>query len=83
MDVMDYLRITPLLNKCPHCGHGQVGTNDSTSEFHGALLIEDNLFTRKCRCGFEITIDSKDGTSKKILKVKINEELKRFKEHQS
>lgn len=83
MDVMDYLRITPFLNNCPHCGHGQVGTNDSTGEFHGALLIEDNLFTRKCKCGFKITIDSNESTSKKDVKVKINDELKRFRESES
>lgn len=80
MNAMDYLRIAPYLNDCPNCGYGNVGTDEKTGEFHGALIVEDNLFTRKCRCGFEVTVDSNKGTTRKAIKEQINIPLECFKE---
>jgi hypothetical protein len=82
MNAMDYLRIAPFLNDCPNCGYDSVGTNETTGEYHGALLVEENLFTRKCRCGFEVTIDSNIGTENKIINEQINDALELFKEKQ-
>lgn len=78
MDVMDYLKIAPFLNNCPNCGYGSVGTNESTGEFHGALDVNENLFTRKCRCGFEVTVDSNKGTTKKKIKTQIDTALEKL-----
>lgn len=79
MNAMDYLRIAPFLNDCPNCGYDNVGTNEKIGEFHGALNVEDNLFTRKCRCGFEVTVDSNKGTTKKVIKKQIDDALEQFK----
>jgi hypothetical protein len=78
MNAMDYLRIAPFLNDCPNCKYGNVGT-DKTGEFHGALNVDDNLFTRKCRCGFEVTVDSNKGTTKKVIQYQIDQVLEKFK----
>jgi hypothetical protein len=50
---MGTLRALELLKKyadCPDCGSDKVGNGA------GTLEIEDNTFTRTCKCGFEITI---------------------------
>lgn len=36
---------------CPNCGNDKVGNGQ------GKLIIEDDTFTRECRCGFNITVD--------------------------
>lgn len=78
MNVNDYLRIAPFINDCPSCGYGNVGTDDNTGEYHGALGVNENLFTRKCRCGFEITIDANKSTTKSKLKKAISDALEAF-----
>lgn len=78
MNVQDYLRIAPFINDCPKCGYGNVGTDEKTGEFHGALNVDDNLFTRKCRCGFEVTIDANVGTTKTKIKKQIDLALSNF-----
>ena len=45
---------TKILNKyvkCPMCGHDKLGNG------HGALIIEDEVLERSCRCGFIIRIN--------------------------
>lgn len=79
MNAMDYLRIAPFLNDCPNCKYGNVGTDENTGEFHGALNVDDNLFTRKCRCGFEVTVDSNKGTTNKVIQSQIDQALEKFK----
>lgn len=79
MNSIDLVRIAPFLKDCPNCSYGNVGTNEKTGEYHGALNIDDNFFTRKCRCGFEITIDANKGTSKKIIKSQIDNALDSFR----
>lgn len=78
MNINDYLRIAPFINDCPNCNNGNVGTDDATGEFHGALNVDDNLFTRKCRCGFEVTIDANNGTSRNKIKKQIEKALTEF-----
>lgn len=39
---------------CPECGNDKVGGQPS----QGALIIiEDEVFTRKCKCGWSVTVD--------------------------
>lgn len=78
MNIQHYLRISTFVNDCPNCGYDRVGTEDATDEFHGALIVDDNLFTRKCRCGFEITIDANNGTTKTKIKKQIDAALMEF-----
>lgn len=39
--------------KCPECGNEKVGGEPS----EGALIIEDHVFTRSCKCGWSVTVD--------------------------
>lgn len=78
MDVNSYLSIAKLLNDCPNCNYNMIGTNETTGEFHGALNVNENLFTRKCRCGFEVTVDSDKGITKKVIKSQIDKVLEQF-----
>lgn len=80
MNAQHFLRISVFVNDCPNCGCDKVGTDDITGEVQGDLIVDDNLFTRKCRCGFEVTIDANDGTTKTIIKKQINAALEKFKE---
>lgn len=46
-----------LLNKygtCPDCGSTTIGSAQ------GAIIIEEETFTRKCSCGFKATVDEND-----------------------
>ena len=45
------LAIMPKYNDCPKCGSDKVGNGE------GAIIVEDDTYTRKCKCGFEITVD--------------------------
>ena len=79
MNAIDIFTIAPFLNDCPQCGHGKVGTNEKTKEFHGTLDVGDTLYTRTCRCGFEVTIDTNDGVTKESVQKKIEEALEAYK----
>lgn len=39
--------------KCPECGNDRVGGEPS----QGSLIIEDEFFTRGCKCGWSVTVD--------------------------
>lgn len=41
----------PKYEKCPDCGNDKVGNGQ------GAIIVEDDTYTRKCKCGFKITVD--------------------------
>lgn len=52
---MNFNIVTKILNKyveCPICGHDKLGKG------HGALIIEDEVFERSCRCGFIVRINN-------------------------
>jgi hypothetical protein len=38
---------------CPECGNNNIGGEPS----QGALIIEDEVFTRSCKCGWKVVID--------------------------
>ncbi|HJF32800.1 MAG TPA: DUF3797 domain-containing protein [Sporosarcina psychrophila] len=38
---------------CPECGNDKVGGEPS----QGALIIEDEVFTRSCKCGWKLVVD--------------------------
>lgn len=47
---------TELIKKygvCQECGNDKVGGNPS----QGALILEDEVFTRSCKCGWSVTVD--------------------------
>ena len=79
MNSMDFLRIAPFINDCPACGEPNVGTDENGFQ-KGTYIMDDNLFTRTCHCGFGITIDPKNGTSRHILKKTVDKAVKEFRE---
>lgn len=38
---------------CLECGNGKVGGNPS----QGSLIVEDEIFTRGCQCGWKVIVD--------------------------
>lgn len=53
---MNIQESTFLMNKygvCPECGNDKVGGKPS----QGALIIEDEIFIRKCKCGWSVKVD--------------------------
>lgn len=51
MNAFKLLAIMPKYEKCPDCGNDKVGNGQ------GAIIVEDDTYTRKCKCGFKITVD--------------------------
>ncbi|WP_145413462.1 DUF3797 domain-containing protein [Paenibacillus xylanexedens] len=52
---MNALKAIQLMNKyskCKKCGNDKVGGDE------GVLSVEDNIFIRSCKCGWEIEIDT-------------------------
>lgn len=41
--------------RCTECGNDRVGGTPS----EGALIIEDDVFTRSCKCGWSVTVDKR------------------------
>lgn len=54
---MDFDTVIKLMEKysdCPKCGNEYIGNGQ------GGIVVEENTFTRWCRCGFDITINKDD-----------------------
>lgn len=51
MDVIKLLLIMKKYEDCPKCGSGTIGNGE------GGIIIEDETYTRTCKCGFHITVD--------------------------
>ena len=73
MNAYDLLKIAPFVNNCPNCKSDKIGNGE------GSLKVDDNTFTRTCKCGFEITIDSNNSTSKAVVKKTVEDALSKFK----
>ena len=39
---------------CPECGNGYIANGE------GKLIIEDDMFYRSCKCGWEVKIQEKE-----------------------
>lgn len=51
---MNPFKLMPLMSKyekCPECGSDRIGNGQ------GGIIVEDNTFTRTCKCGFKITVN--------------------------
>jgi iron(III) transport system ATP-binding protein len=51
---MNAFKTIDLMSKysdCPNCGNSLIGNGE------GKLIVEDDTFTRECKCGFKITLD--------------------------
>ena len=72
MNVMDYLRVAPLINDCPNCKNGIVGNGE------GTLIVDENIVERTCKCGFNFKYDVNNGTGKAKVKKAIDEVLNKM-----
>lgn len=69
---MNVLKVMPLLKKyekCPICGSSTIGNGQ------GGIIIENNNYTRTCKCGFFIKVNENG----KVL-VSVNMLMKKFDE---
>lgn len=53
MNIHESSELMKKYNNCQECGSDRIGGNPS----QGTLIIEDEIFTRSCKCGWEIVID--------------------------
>ncbi|WP_115774247.1 DUF3797 domain-containing protein [Oceanobacillus arenosus] len=53
MNVYESMELTKKYGVCPECGNDKVGGEPS----QGALIIQDEVFTRSCKCGWKVVID--------------------------
>jgi iron(III) transport system ATP-binding protein len=54
MKILRVSELLPLMYKysnCPQCGSDRIGNGE------GKLIVDDNTYTRECKCGFKITTD--------------------------
>lgn len=72
------LRKSPQLNNCPCCGYLNIGTNEKTGEWYGSFEVKDNIYSRKCRCGFEVKIDTDKCSTKKKIHKQISSALSEY-----
>jgi predicted RNA-binding Zn-ribbon protein involved in translation (DUF1610 family) len=50
MNIHKYLELANKYNDCPKCGNNYIGNGE------GKLIVEDDVFYRSCKCGWEIEI---------------------------
>ena len=51
MEIEKLMAIMPKYEIRPSCGSDRIGGGC------GGVIVEDNTFTRTCKCGFKITVD--------------------------
>lgn len=51
MDIRESTELMAKYGDCPECGNIYVGNGQ------GTLNIEDDIFTRSCKCGWKVTVD--------------------------
>lgn len=70
MIINHLLQISRLTNDCPKCGSDKLGNGE------GALIVNENIYTRSCKCGFHFEYDTKQGVTRSKINKAINEALK-------
>ncbi|MCB2300376.1 DUF3797 domain-containing protein [Clostridium tagluense] len=51
MNLIEVMPIMKKYEKCPKCGNTKIGKRQ------GSIRIEEDTFTRTCKCGFKIIVD--------------------------
>jgi iron(III) transport system ATP-binding protein len=51
VNMIKSLKLMKKYSNCPDCGNNLLGKGE------GSLVIEDETFTRTCKCGFSVTTD--------------------------
>ena len=68
MNAVKALEIMTKYQNCPDCGNNKIRNGE------GGLIVEDDTFTRKCKCGFSITVDE-NGKEKELPEAAV---IKKF-----
>jgi hypothetical protein len=55
MNLNDSMELMKKYSTCPKCGNDKVGGEPS----QGSLIIENDVFTRSCKCGWSVTVDKR------------------------
>lgn len=55
MFAREAMELTKKYAVCPECGNDKVGGEPT----QGALIIENEVFTRSCKCGWSMTVDKR------------------------
>lgn len=74
MNARTMLLFSKELSDCPSCGNEFVGTSRE-GVWQGKLIVEDEEFTRGCKCGYEITVSESEIRTRKQLKEVIRTSL--------
>lgn len=53
MNIHESAELIKKYGTCPECGNDKVGGEPS----QGALIVEDEVFTRSCKCGWKVVVD--------------------------
>lgn len=53
MNIRESSELMKKYGRCPECGSDEIGGVPS----QGALIIEDEVFTRSCKCGWKVVVD--------------------------
>lgn len=53
MLIQETVELMKRYGSCHECGNGRVGGEPS----QGALIIEEDIFTRSCKCGWKVVVD--------------------------
>lgn len=78
------MELTKKYANCQQCGNDRVGGEPS----EGALIIEDDVFTRSCKCGWSVTVDCRikvcavatkkfKGVTSGIVEIKFHDRISR------
>lgn len=51
MNIIPARKLTEQYAVCPECGNDRIGNGE------GALVVDEDTFTRSCKCGWKITVD--------------------------
>lgn len=51
MNAFKLMDVLKKYEKCPKCGNNKIGNGE------GGIVVEDDTYTRTCKCGFKITVN--------------------------
>lgn len=67
MNINDFSRVAKEVNNCPNCKSDRIGGEE------GTLLVDENIFTRTCKCGFSFIYDVEKGTQRTKVRAAVKE----------
>lgn len=69
MIINHFMQVSKLTNDCPSCGSDKLGNGQ------GALIVDENIYKRTCKCGFNFEYDTNNGTTRGKVQKAIKQAL--------